>query len=185
MDGTLYDEFDFIKQVYQAISNELGESARTFMEMRWLQKGSSYTHIFEETYDIFFEHIGKTRTEFIKNCLKTYRGFQATLSLTPRCESILNYCYTNYRIFLVTDGNAALQKSKFISLGLSRFFHPERVVFTDDHGDQFIKPSPDSLNLLEDIDPEKSVFLGDREADELFAKASGMQFQKVYNMIGV
>ena len=32
---------------------------------------------------------------------------------------------------------------------------------------------------------ENAVFFGDRIVDEQFAKNSNMQFQKVYNMIGV
>ena len=53
MDGTLYDEFDFIKQVYSEINKQLilNDSILSFMTERWLEKGSSYPLIFSEAYD--------------------------------------------------------------------------------------------------------------------------------------
>jgi len=59
LDGTLYNEYDFVQQVYREIVRGLklpaGEGAAVlkFMEERWLEKGSSYPYIFQETLELF------------------------------------------------------------------------------------------------------------------------------------
>ena len=54
MDGTLYDEYEFISQVYSEINIRLINDLEVlrFMEKRWLEKGSSYPFIFQEAYSM-------------------------------------------------------------------------------------------------------------------------------------
>ena len=62
LDGTLYDEFDFIKQAYkevlvqqdELIPAEYLKQAYEFMCHRWLEKGSSYPYIFSDGGDEYF-----------------------------------------------------------------------------------------------------------------------------------
>ena len=53
MDGTLYDEYNFITQVYSEINRQLikDEAVLLFMCHRWIEKGSSYPHIFNEAFE--------------------------------------------------------------------------------------------------------------------------------------
>jgi len=184
MDGTLYDEFDFISEVYKDISELLTVESYSFMCQRWLEKGSSYNLIFKEAFELFKRNESIIFQDFLDNALSIYRNFNPSIKLNRRTIEILNYCKTNFEIFLITDGNSLLQKKKFNALKLSNFFDEKKIVFTGDYTKNFEKPNLKALELL-NVDTSKTLFFGDRVIDKEFAEKSSMQFQKVYNMIGV
>lgn len=181
MDGTLYDEYDFIVEAYEEIDNKLinNQSILTYMKNRWLEKGSSYAHIFEEAYDLKRFKIQKE--EFITQALEIFRACIPQIKLSTRTENILEYMKQHYDIFLITDGNLDLQQRKFESLGLGRFFNNDRIIFTGLHGHDYYKPSTLALKFL-NIKSKNIVYFGDRDIDMNFARNSKMIFKKVYNM---
>lgn len=188
MDGTLYDEYEFVIQPYKKISKLFFNDKQVFffLSNRWLEKGSSYNKIFGEAYKNFNEKLKDSisEEEFINQCLDIYRNFEPKLKLSQRTISLLDLFKSEYEIFLVSDGNRNLQKKKFYALKLDNFFKMENVIFTGINPEKYSKPKTNSLELLPNI-IENAVFFGDRIVDEQFAKNSNMQFQKVYNMIGV
>ncbi|MDR1658501.1 MAG: HAD family hydrolase [Deltaproteobacteria bacterium] len=187
MDGTLYDEFDFIRQVYPAclehgaeflISTKL-EEAKKFILTLWLEKGSSYPHIFGESFDCFGRR-PEDRETFIGRALDCFRSFRPQLRLPARSAFILNLCRERWPIFLVTDGRPLLQTAKFEALGLADFFPKERRSFTGSLPQGSAKPSPvayEALNLP--YQGREVVFFGDRKPDFDFALNLGFQFVKV------
>jgi FMN phosphatase YigB (HAD superfamily) len=188
LDGTLYDEFDFIDQVYVAIvtaninliSDKL--AAVNWMEQRWLEKGSSYNLIFDEAYDRFGKEV-RFKDLFIENSLHIYHSFTPKLELSKRAQLTLEALKNNYRLFLVTDGNAALQRRKFKSLGLDSWFLEKDCIFTGDYGEDGYKPSIKALGqFFEESKPSNCVFFGDRDIDQEFSKAAGMSFVRMLNM---
>lgn len=185
MDGTLYDEYNFINQVYSAINRQLiqNDEALSFMLYRWLEKGSSYPYIFDEIYEKT-PNIHISKDIFIQEALEIFRTYTPKLSLSERNKYLLEYCQNNFDIFLVTDGNIVLQEKKIMSLGLNKYFKAENIILTGKYSSEYHKPSNKSLEFL-DLDLKHSVFFGDRDKDEAFALSSNMQFQRVYNMIKV
>jgi FMN phosphatase YigB (HAD superfamily) len=187
MDGTLYDEYEFIKQPYLEISKMFDEKeVFTYMTNRWIEKGSSYNKIFDETYDLYSHTLltKHTKEEFISITLDIFRNFSPKLALSSRVEYLLNFFKQKYKLFLITDGNINLQTKKFKALELHNYFEDKNVVFTGQDTKYLAKPSINSIKLL-NIIPEKSIFFGDRNKDEQFAQNANMQYQKVYNMIEV
>lgn len=185
MDGTLYDEFDFIKQVYSEINKQLilNDSILSFMTERWLEKGSSYPLIFSEAYDKC-ESIFVEKEDFIKMAIDIYRNFNPKISLNDRNKKLMSYFKENFRLYLITDGNHQLQKRKFTSLGLSEYFDDEYVVFTGEYKSDYHKPNNKSLELI-DINTDNGVFFGDRDVDKEFASSSNIKFIRVHNMLEV
>jgi putative hydrolase of the HAD superfamily len=184
LDGTLYDEFDFIKQVYEEISKKSCRPIKNFMLDKWLEKGSSYPYIFKETYEHFADDFGSIELQtFVGESLELFRNFNPKLKLSKRTEHLLVYFKSRYNLFLVSDGNFKLQKRKFDSLRLEKYFDKSNVIFTSELG--LKKSELNSDNVLEDFVAQKTVFLGDRKIDEDFATKSGYTFIKVYNMLKV
>lgn len=190
LDGTLYDEFDFIDQVYQEIirhSHDMLSSpddAGRWMRQRWLEKGSSYTHVFGETFTRFGRP-GVNAETFIDLALDRFRHFQPGLQLPRRSRQVLEGLCGDYHLFLVSDGNPGLQRRKFAALGLDRWFGDDNCVFTGEHGADWHKPSPRALEKLAlPHSPQQWVYIGDRARDKGFAEAARMHFVRVYNMIG-
>ena len=188
MDGTLYDEFDFITQVYSEIVNQsegLIQSDNTkkkWMNERWLNKGSSYPYIFRET----FKKFGKNKdceAEFVDYAVKTYRNFNPKLNLSNRAKFALDFFASKYPIFLITDGNSDLQRKKFNSLGLEQWFNEESVFFTGDFSRSHHKPSTGIVSHLDlNCSNEKVLYFGDRDIDKKFCEMVGFNFQMVNSM---
>jgi FMN phosphatase YigB (HAD superfamily) len=185
MDGTLYDEYNFITQAYTEINRQLiqDEAVLLFMCCRWIEKGSSYPHIFNEAFEKCNNN-PNNQEEFIHKALCIFRNFVPQLSLSNRNKILLSYLQKNFDLFLITDGHYELQKNKYTSLGLSRYFQIENVVFTGKYSSDYHKPNTNSLNYI-NLNLDKSIYFGDRDIDKQFALSSCMQFQKVYNMVKV
>lgn len=188
MDGTLYDELFFIRQVYSPISrliaSEIGENAELIyvkMVNRWMEKGSSYPYIFSEMLEKH-QLTEDDRNSIISECLRIFRSFKPQLSLTGEVRSILERFHFNFPLFLITDGHAVLQKSKLESLGLGKFFIPENIGISGMYGKDYQKPSIkiiDKIKALEFQDPFSVLYFGDREVDAQFANDSGFHFVRV------
>lgn len=186
MDGTLYDEAEFIAQVYQPIADIIARSTggraeeiHGAMLRRWLEKGSSYPRIFDEALAAGGV-TGAAAQEAVDQCLATFRGFSPSLTLAARVRTILDDAAGRYPLFLVSDGSAGLQQRKFAVLGLGQWFAPENTGFCAALGKGFDKPD---VRILREIQvlrdrraPGEVVFFGDREIDAGFAANAGFQF---------
>src|SRR5690554_5620600 len=118
LDGTLYDDFDFISRVYREIVEKAGggpgrrEEMMDFMLLRWLEKGSSYPFIFRETQEKY-----GLRPDFVEKALMVYRNNSPSLNLSPRVKFLLHRIKKDGKgLFLVTDGNEKLQQKKVETL---------------------------------------------------------------------
>jgi FMN phosphatase YigB (HAD superfamily) len=185
MDGTLYDEAEFISQVYEPISIRLSaacgiaaEDIHLLMFRRWLEKGSSYNRIFGEVLERF--GVGEPTAEMvIADCLAIFRNFKPSLKLPARVAALLGYMRENFMLFLISDGSEALQLTKVRALGLERWFLPGNMGISGCYGPGFSKPATriiDKIAVLHAIKPAEVVFFGDRELDEHFAAAAGFHY---------
>ena len=190
LDGTIYDEFEFIKQVYKPIAEKISiktgyDFKLTFsaMKKKWLEKGSSYNKIFLEELkkaSLDDENI----EQIIYECLKTFRTFKPKIKLSTRVATILNELKKNYPLFLVTDGNYDLQMSKISSLELNRWISKQDISISGSYKSYIQKPN---IRMLENINlfkkefllPKNVVFFGDRKVDEMFAFNCGFHFISV------
>ena len=169
MDGTLYDEADFIAQVYLPIAKILAAATRNepeklycWMLKRWLEKGSSYPKIFSEAIG-GSGFRGKDVDVLVGQCLQIFRYYEPRLSLSARTRTILDVLHTRYPLFMITDGSVELQKRKFASLGLSKWFKATDVAISGSYGTDFCKPSIKTLSNIRALEgeylPNRVVFL--------------------------
>lgn len=184
MDGTLYDEFEFINQVYEPIALFIADKSsknvvdiKNQMLQKWIEKGSSYPYIFSET--IAANQIEGDIDAMVKHLLNIFRNYSPNLKLTTRAKFILECCSTQFKMFLVSDGSSKLQWEKFHSLGLDMYFKKENIFISGDYGAEYTKPSLfslDKIEALKNISSEKVVFIGDREVDKNYASNAGFIF---------
>jgi len=185
MDGTLYSERMFITQIYIKISQYLAlysyrkpSGIYDWMINRWNYKGSSYPFIFSEAIERFCILNDK---KIIEGCLHIYRNTPFKIDLHQNIIDLLDQFSGKKEVFLVSDGHFELQKRKFTSLRLNRWFLNENVVFTGRWGSNYYKPNVESIkyvSCLRDRD-ESVLYFGDRDMDEQFAKNAGFDFVKV------
>jgi FMN phosphatase YigB (HAD superfamily) len=192
IDGTLYDEFDFIDQVYEEISEIFKDYVINIKEIKikllhiWLEKGSSYPYIFKEIVDeLIIDSINKEC--LIDNCLRIFRNFVPNIQLTERAKFLLNDLSSSYELFVVTDGSSLLQWNKINSLKLDQYVSKKNIIVTGDYGILYSKPSTLSISKLHlfnnnRIDCKQVVFIGDREVDLRFADNTGFHFLDIKNL---
>lgn len=194
IDGTLYDEFDFIYNVYGEIAGYLGAKVRADPEKillsmlgRWLEKGSSYPYIFSEMLEGSNMDANEQST-LIKDCLVIFRNHKPSIQLGKRVKYLLGlFRDKGYYLFIVSDGSAILQWNKFNALSLDGFFKREDVCISGDYGNEYQKPALKALDKLEELkknefQPDQVVYFGDRHIDKEFAHQAGFYFVGVQNM---
>lgn len=194
LDGTLYDEFDFISQVYRPIAIILGKATNNCPDAvydrllrRWIDMGSSYNKIFDEIL-LDSSISSPQRSLIISQCIDEFRNFEPSMHLTSRVEKCLDWLSLRFPLFLVTDGGQMLQQTKINSLGLSRWIKPENISISGSFEPVVAKPNPLMLSKLglfrnSEHRSKTSVYFGDRKVDCDFANNCGFEFVSVKVMI--
>ena len=186
MDGTLYDEVDFISQVYLPISCKIAivatrspEEIYSWMLSQWIEKGSSYNRIFEDVLS-GINIDDNMKNMLISDCLACFRSFEPDIALSEWVESVLNEMRKNFGLFLVSDGSGQLQTKKFESLDLGRWIDHINLGITGKFGADFYKPS---IKIIDEIDilrrksyKGRVVYFGDRNVDAVFSSQAGFDF---------
>lgn len=194
MDGTLYDEAEFIVQAYRPIADIIAGASGgdagwvyRFLVRRWIQKGSSYPRIFDEALTAGGVS-PETAAAAIEACLAVFRGFDPVLTLPARTATILDAMRERYPLFLVSDGSPALQQRKVAALGLSRWFETADLGFCATLGAGFEKPDTRILREIQALRvagaiAAEVVYFGDRSIDAQFAANAGFQYVQVHCML--
>ena len=177
LDGTLYDEFEFINQIYRNITHiysdnkDKKEDILYYMLSRWLEKGSSYAKIFSETKERF-----DLVEVFEEQALNLFRSYEPDLKLSSRIKFMLDkFKKDGKKIFLLTDGRKSLQDKKINALGIRSYF--ELIIIAEDYQ----KPNPYYSKSIKAHFTEYNniVYIGDRERDKEFATKSGFKFVNI------
>lgn len=187
LDGTLYDEFDFVKQAYKGVANVMSESLRVDhtdiwnrLNIEWLKVGSS-APVFQNVFQSFGTQ--EPDKAIIKDCIKAYRESPMALTLSDRARTVLDYLRDKSKtLYLITDGNSDLQRRKIDALGLGERF--SYIAISGDYGKEFHKPSVCMFEKLAECVPDiqKSIYCGDRDVDRRFAASAGIDFLCLRNM---
>lgn len=189
LDGTLYDEYKFVKQAYVPISEYLSEVYQIPQKDLynslcdiWKEKGSS-ANVFQAALDLYGD---KTlNQEVIRHSVELYRTCDFKLTMDQNVIDFLNN-YKHYPMAIVTDGFSELQKRKYTKLNLDKWIDKDCVFVSGDYGKQYYKPNPYMADLVkEKLNTDKIVYFGDREVDRQFAHNAGFEFVQVKNMIEV
>ncbi|MCR4633445.1 MAG: HAD family hydrolase [Erysipelotrichaceae bacterium] len=185
LDGTLYDEYDFIRQAYRPVSEVLSSESdpakmyRTLCRL-WLIHGSS-ANIFQLAYEE--ENDAVLSGEMLKRCIEAFRNARFELDLRQRTADLLDL-FGSYPKVIITDGNSQLQRKKIDALGLAKWFKEDDIFVSSDYGKQAYKPDPYMADLVkEKLHTKKILYFGDREIDEEFSKNAGFGFCHVKDMI--
>ena len=185
LDGTIYDEFQFISQFYKYFSYKFFRHNHTDVYFysceQWLKYGSSYNKIFTKIYRQF-GHSNIGIEKFEKNALTLYREFNPKLNLSKRAKFILSNLCKKKILFLVSDGNPDLQFKKIQSLGLLTYFKKKNIFLTGRMGSIYYKPSTKIMDNSDIIKSKSTIFFGDRIVDKLFAKNIGFAFCKMVDL---
>ncbi len=187
MDGTLYDEFDFIRQAYAPVAKYIAGADETkykriyiYLLDTWIEYGSSKT----DTFQLAFREAGRIEERGeIKQCVELFRNCDIAITLPERTKHILNMIVRSGKeLILITDGNSVLQRRKIEALGLNTWFPDNRIFISGDYGKEYQKPGIkilEKINEKTELDNKQVCYFGDRLVDKRFADAAGFAFHFV------
>ncbi|MBN1507441.1 MAG: HAD family hydrolase [Sedimentisphaerales bacterium] len=173
LDDTLYDEIDFCRSGFRAAAQLIAT----------LSDRHSPEHVFATLWDCFIA--GNHTTTFnialdrlgvphdrnvIGRLVEVYRTHTPTLTLPADSLAMLDALKGRYTLALLTDGYLPTQRLKVQALGIEPYF--AAIVYTEELGRQFWKPSPRGFERLIEIlhaSPGQMAYVADNEAKDFIA----------------
>ena len=180
LDDTLYPEHDFVDGGFRAVGAFLGPRlGRTVDEIAarlWtLHVRDGRGRLFDT---LLAEHGITDDPDLVLACLLAYRTHRPRLELFPGvADAIEELAAEGYRLGIVSDGQATVQRHKLEGLGpLASLF--EAVVLTDELGAGHRKPSAVPFRVacrVLDVPPAQAAYVGnDPRKDFRGAREAGL-----------
>jgi len=175
LDDTLYDEIDYCRSGFHAVSRHLAESrkiaAEKIFDAIWQQfKIGNRT----KTFSAALEKLGFSFDDiFISKLVDVYRSHTPEITLPPDSNAVLEQLAGKYVLGLLTDGFLPAQQLKVHALGIEKYF--KRILYTEELGREFWKPSPVGFQkLLESLNesPQNAVYIADNPTKDFLAPNS-------------
>ncbi|UCD48983.1 MAG: HAD family hydrolase [Phycisphaerales bacterium] len=179
LDDTLYDEIDYCRSGFHAVSRVLARlsnlscTADAFACL-WKQfTAGNHT----ATFNAALDELGLACDDaLIAQLVEVYRSHRPELTLPSESRLALDTLKKSYRLALLTDGYLPAQRLKVLALGLESDF--EAIVYTEELGRTCWKPSPVGFETLIkqlNVTPETMAYVADNETKDFVApNALGM-----------
>lgn len=164
LDNTLYDEMEYVKSGFRFVSSYLSSkynlnNEEVFSQMIDILEKDGRGSIF----NTLLERIGLYSEEIIHLLVYLYRSHVPEIKLYDDVLSVFNSLRDlNFRIGIITDGRASVQKNKVAALDLEKYVNI--IIYTDKLGFENWKPStiPYKIALeLLNSSPDESFYIGD------------------------
>lgn len=185
-DNTLYPEKDYLYQIYYMIG-QFVEYQETYDHEKVTKflidefEANGRTNLFNKLIEKF-----GLKEEYMDNMLRLMRTGRLPLKLLlyKEMEWVMNEVVNNNRLlFLLTNGNVEQQRNKIVQVEWNGLQKNLRCYFANEIKP---KPAPDALQLLMEehaLSAEQVVFIGDSIEDEECAKAAGVEFVNVKELV--
>jgi putative hydrolase of the HAD superfamily len=173
LDDTLYDEIEYCKSGFVAVSEFLANlpeapAAERIFATFWKQfTASNRTKTFNAALDKLAISYDK---RLIDSAVKVYRNHVPKIALPQDSRDVLCQLSTKYTLALLTDGFLPAQQLKVQALGIEKYF--KYVVYTEQLGRNCWKPSPAGFEkLMQTLNttPENIAYVADNEKKDFIA----------------
>ena len=173
LDDTLYDEIEYCKSGFAAVSKFLADlpeapAAERIFAAVWKQfTAGNHTRTFNAALD----NLGISYDDkLIGSAVKVYRNHVPKITLPQDSRDVLCQLSTKYTLALLTDGFLPAQQLKVRALGIEKYF--KCVVYTEQIGRNCWKPSPAGFEkLMQTLNatPENTAYVADDEKKDFIA----------------
>ena len=191
LDDTLYNEVDYCKSGFTAVARYLSQTfpRRVTTDLAYttlwdIFEGGEHTR----TFNIALSALGLDCDEkFIRSLILVYRKHIPKLHLPRESRQVLDNLKPDFQLAMLTDGYLPGQRLKVKALGIQTYF--KHIVYTEQLGRQFWKPSPAGFEILSkalECPFESMVYVGDNvQKDFLAPNQLGMTSIQVARALGV
>ena len=170
LDDTLYPERKYVESGFKAVAKAIagqsgGKPANYFDFMITALEQNGRGRIFDDLLEQFSLPAEKFPIETLVNL---YRQHEPLIELYPGVEEMLRRLRKNYRLAIVTDGTAIMQRRKITALALCTMV--DEVIYCWELAAP--KPSPDGFQAAMQqlaVTPADTIIIGDRPDHDLAA----------------
>lgn len=161
LDNTLYPEETYVQSGFKAVARYLSEKydcdcEKLFSKIMDIFNDEGRGNVFDTLLnDLNFN-------ENVSTLVYIYRHHFPEISLYSESISLLNSLKDNYKLALITDGRAFVQKRKVDALNIEDYF--DVIIYTDVLGENYWKPSAEPYKLvlgMLECDAKDSCYVGD------------------------
>ena len=183
LDDTLYSERNYVFSGFQAVSVYLNKTTGYDAVVVYERLTAAFVrNVRGCTFNIVLDELGLVpNEEQIRDLVEVYRSHMPVLGLYPDAKCTIERLRPYAKLGLLTDGFVESQRKKVQSLGIESWF--DQIVYTDDIGHDFWKPSPVPFQRISrqlKVNPERSVYVGDNpDKDFIGARGIGMKTVRV------
>jgi len=173
LDDTLYDEIDYCRSGFWAVSRFLARlstvpCSEDALACLWRHFTAGNR---TATFNAALDELGVAYdNHLIAQLVELYRNHRPTLALPLDSRETLAALKGVYRLALLTDGYLPAQRLKVLALGIEPCF--EAIVYTEELGRACWKPSPVGFEKLAEqlhVLPEQMAYVGDNETKDFIA----------------
>jgi len=163
LDNTLYKDINFVKSGFKVVSKYLSKrcsknAITIYNELLKLLK----KHGRGKVFNLWLKQNDLYSRQLVIHLVYIYRSHKPRLFLPKLTERSLKKLKAKYRLGLITDGLASVQRNKIEALGIEKYF--EAVVVTDEIPGYHGKPSNVAykivLNLIK-ASAEQACYVAD------------------------
>ena len=173
LDDTLYDEIDYCRSGFLSVSRFLAKLSDIscsdgVFACFWKHFNAGNR---TRTFNAALDDIGITHDEhLIAQLVEVYRNHRPAISLPLDSRAALDELKDGHVLALLTDGFMPAQRFKVQALGVEGYF--EAIMYTEELGREFWKPSPVGFRRLSemlDVPPGQMVYVADNESKDFVA----------------
>ena len=177
LDDTLYPERSFVLSGFRAVAmwaeEHLGISAdQALTELYQLFEGG----IRGNTFNRWLESHGLKNEDWVPQMVQVYREHEPHIEPYPEVPVLLRRLRLHYRLGLVSDGYAKVQRRKLTALGLASCF--DVLIFSDEWGREAWKPNSKPFEIALErlkVTGSEAIYVADNPTkDFLGARQVGM-----------
>jgi putative hydrolase of the HAD superfamily len=178
LDDTLYPERDYVLSGFRAVADWAQGRGGIPAEQGYAE----LTRLFErgvrgDTFDRWFAGFGQTNKQLVSEAVRVYREHAPQIQPYPEVPPLLQRLKPRFKLGIVSDGYADVQKKKLDVLELEKWF--DVIVFSDELGREAWKPSPLAFQKACEttaVLPSEAVYVGDNpKKDFIGARRAGVQ----------
>jgi putative hydrolase of the HAD superfamily len=184
LDNTLYDQGQHMRSFFRSAAAHVSGRAnvgRSEVEEAFVRVWTVRTSYYPRLFDEALELVGLRDPDLIKALVSLYHQHRTVLTLFEGVREMLERLRQEVSLFLITDGQEQMQRSKIESLALGSSF--DEVVVTGSFGKHWSKPAPHAFrHVLERFggEPAEYLYVGDNPACDFYgAKQLGMRTARV------
>jgi putative hydrolase of the HAD superfamily len=142
LDDTLYPELEFVRSGFRAVAH--------YLERRFGRSEKQIVRVLQSVFDggerqlVFNEALKRMGLPhddgLVEDLVSVYRNHEPAINPFPGVRGLLKTLRKDFSIAMLTDGCSERQLQKVKALGIKHYF--ERIVCTEDRGEDWLKPAP-------------------------------------------